>query len=56
MLGLDVLEISIVAGTRADVMVGAANASGALPDVLHRQRFGDAACHSISTGHDASLP
>jgi len=33
--GFDVLEISIAAGTGADLMAGSAGAAGAAPDVLH---------------------
>ena len=35
-LGFGVLEISIAAGTRADLMAGSAGAAGAAPDVLHQ--------------------
>ena len=35
-LGLGVLEISIAAGTGADVMAGGAGAAGPAPDVLHQ--------------------
>ena len=34
-LGFGVLEISIAAGTGADLMAGSAGAAGAAPDVLH---------------------
>ena len=58
-LELGVLEISIAAGTGADVMVGAASAAGELPESTRRDAsptFCDAARCSISIGHDASLP
>ena len=35
-LGLGVLEISVAAGTGADVMAGGAVAAGPTPDVRHR--------------------
>ena len=35
-LGLGVREISVAAGTGADVMAGGAGAAGAAPDVLHQ--------------------
>ena len=35
-LGFGVLEISIAAGTGADLMAGSAGAAGAAPDVLHQ--------------------
>ena len=59
-LGFGVLEISIAAGTGADLMADSAGAAGAAPDVLHQPQgypgFQHAARRRHSFGHVATVP
>ena len=54
-LGLGVREISIAAGTGADVMAGGAGAAGAAPDVRH-QPPGYPELYSLITGITSDIP